>query len=300
MARTKQTARKTTPSRKDVTVAATKGAQKMPRVVGVVGGSKQQATAAAPGGPKTAAKRRITPGVRALQEIEALQKSTELLVAKSAIVKTARQIAAEFGADGAMRFTPDALCAIHVALEAFAIDMFDLTNELAIHGKRVTVMPRDMRLMRLIITRYTLMNLGVHKAADVTTMDEYRAARRHANQAMLAARAERKAAKAEAALEAGVEAADANEEEEEEEEEEEVVVAEPAASTLGKRTRGAKKDDDENDADATEGGDDEEKENEPAKKPAAKRGRKTKEETAVVEEKKDEPAKVAEAEVDLF
>jgi histone H3/H4 len=43
-----------------------------------------------------------------------------------------------------------ALLALQEALEAYLICLFDDSNECAIHGKRVTMMPKDMQLARRI------------------------------------------------------------------------------------------------------------------------------------------------------
>jgi histone H3/H4 len=40
--------------------------------------------------------------------------------------------------------------ALHEAAEAFLIEYFEATNEVAIHAKRVTIMPKDMQLVRRI------------------------------------------------------------------------------------------------------------------------------------------------------
>ena len=46
------------------------------------------------------------------------------------------------------RFRPDALDALQEASEAYLIGLFDDVNLVAIHAKRVTIMPRDMQLAR--------------------------------------------------------------------------------------------------------------------------------------------------------
>ncbi|RCN37423.1 core histone H2A/H2B/H3/H4 [Ancylostoma caninum] len=95
----------------------------------------------------TAPKKRYRPGARALQEIRKLQKSTHQLVPKSVFQRTVREVVADlFGPT--YRFTAESLCALQEASEAFLIHMFDDANLCAIHGKRVTVMPRDIQLVR--------------------------------------------------------------------------------------------------------------------------------------------------------
>ncbi|KAL6734072.1 hypothetical protein Aduo_004652 [Ancylostoma duodenale] len=95
----------------------------------------------------TAPKQRYRPGARALQEIRKLQKSTHQLIPKSVFQRTVREVVADlFGPT--YRFTAEALCALQEISEAFLIHLFDDANLCAIHGKRVTVMPRDIQLVR--------------------------------------------------------------------------------------------------------------------------------------------------------
>ena len=54
-----------------------------------------------------------------------------------------------FGLSG-QRCQSAALLALQEAAEAYLVDMFELTNLCAIHAKRVTIMPNDLRLARRI------------------------------------------------------------------------------------------------------------------------------------------------------
>ena len=49
-----------------------------------------------------------------------------------------------------MRFTPTSLLALQEAAEGYLVRLFDDTNLCAIHGKRKTVMKKDMDLARRI------------------------------------------------------------------------------------------------------------------------------------------------------
>ena len=125
MARTKQTAQKST------------GA-KAPR--------KQLATASAEGAPKKS--RRFRPGTVAVREIRRYQKSTELLLKKAPFQRLVRELAQDFKTD--LRFQSSAVMALQEASEAFLVGLFEDTNLCAIHAKRVTIMPKDMQLARRI------------------------------------------------------------------------------------------------------------------------------------------------------
>ncbi|KAG5682522.1 hypothetical protein PVAND_011870 [Polypedilum vanderplanki] len=132
MARTKQTARKSTGG-------------KTPR--------KQLATKAARKGSLTAAgglkkPHRYRPGTVALREIRRYQKSTELLIRKLPFQRLVREIAQDYKTD--LRFQSSAIMALQEAAESYLVGLFEDTNLCAIHAKRVTIMPKDMQLARRI------------------------------------------------------------------------------------------------------------------------------------------------------
>ena len=121
MARTKQTARKSTGGK-----AARKG------VAGVV----------------MKKKRRLRPGTAALREIRRYQKSTELLIRTLPFQRLVREIAQKLKLD--LRFQSTAILALQEAAEAYLIGLFEDTNLCAIHAKRVTIYLKDMQLARRI------------------------------------------------------------------------------------------------------------------------------------------------------
>jgi histone H3 len=135
MARTKQTARKST--------AGNKAPSKAPaRQLAV-----QAVHSSAPGALQRR-KHRYRPGTVALREIRRYQKSTELLIRKLPFQQLVREIAADFKSD--TRFESHALLALQEASEAFLVALFEQTNLAAIHARRVTIMPRDIQLVRRI------------------------------------------------------------------------------------------------------------------------------------------------------
>lgn len=84
----------------------------------------------------------------ALREIRRYQKSTELLIPKIAFQRLAREISQSFKDN--MQFQVNSLEALHEAAENFIVRLMEDANLCAIHAKRVTVMPRDIKLaMRL-------------------------------------------------------------------------------------------------------------------------------------------------------
>ena len=131
MARTKQTARKSTGGKVPRWEAARKAARK---------------SAPATGGVKKP--HRYRPGTVALREIKKYQKSTDLLIRKLPFQRLIREIAQDFKAD--LRFQSTAVLALQEASEAYLVALFEDTQLCAIHAKRVTINPKDMQLARRI------------------------------------------------------------------------------------------------------------------------------------------------------
>lgn len=130
MARTKQTARKMTGGKAPRKQLASKAARK----------SLSKKTPMKP--------RRNRPGTVALREIRRYQKSTDLLLRKLPFQRLVREIAQDFKKD--LRFQSTAVLALQEASEAYLVSLFEDTNLCAIHAKRVTIKPSDMRLSRRI------------------------------------------------------------------------------------------------------------------------------------------------------
>lgn len=132
MARTKQTARKSTGG-------------KMPRkTIAMKAATKTIPTHAGVKKPK-----RFRPGTVALREIRKYQKSTELLIRKLPFQRLVREILQDVGSD-VNRMQASAVLALQEAAEAYLVGLFEDTNICAIHAKRVTIMPKDIQLARRI------------------------------------------------------------------------------------------------------------------------------------------------------
>jgi histone H3 len=91
---------------------------------------------------------RWRPGTVALRAIRKYQKSTELLIRKLPFQRLVREIAQDFKTD--LRFQSHAVLALQEASEAYLVHLFEDTNLVAIHAKRVTIMPKDIQLARRI------------------------------------------------------------------------------------------------------------------------------------------------------
>ena len=130
MARTKQTARKSTGGKAPRKQLASKAARKSTK---------------ADGAKKS---RRYRPGTVALREIRKYQKTTDLLIKKAPFQRLVREVSQDFKAD--LRFQSSAVMALQEASEAYLVGLFEDTNLAAIHAKRVTIMPKDIQLARRI------------------------------------------------------------------------------------------------------------------------------------------------------
>jgi histone H3 len=130
MARTKQTARKSTGGKAPRKHVASKHARKA-----VTGGGVKKP-------------HRFKPGTVALREIRRYQKSTDLLIRKLPFQRLVREIAQDYKTD--LRFQSSAVMALQEAAEAYLVGLFEDSNLCAIHAKRVTIFPKDIQLARRI------------------------------------------------------------------------------------------------------------------------------------------------------
>ena len=131
MARTKQSARRSTGGKAPRQQLATKAARKS---IPTSGGVKKS--------------HRYRPGTVALREIRRYQKSTDLLIRKAPFQRLVKQIAQ--GIKESVRFQSTAVLALQEASEYYLVGLFEDTNMCALHGKRVTITPKDMQLARRI------------------------------------------------------------------------------------------------------------------------------------------------------
>jgi histone H3 len=129
MARSKQTAQRVGGSRKALKTKSRTGAP-------ATGGVKKP--------------HRFRAGTRALREIKWLQKRTDLLIRRRPFARLIRELLNEhpLGSGQAARIQPNALLALQEASEAMLIALCEDTNLCAIHGKRVTIQPKDIQLAK--------------------------------------------------------------------------------------------------------------------------------------------------------
>ena len=128
MARTKQTARKSTGGK------APRGRYRTSH--GIKNGLPEKGSVRKP--------RRFRPGTVALREIRKYQKSTELLIRKLPFQRLLREITQKLVPG--LRFQSTAVLALQEATESFLVTMFEDVNVCVIHGGRVTIQPKDIQL----------------------------------------------------------------------------------------------------------------------------------------------------------
>jgi histone H3/H4 len=100
-------------------------------------------------GSKSGVKRkhRFRSGTVALRDIRKAQASGDLLLARAPFRRVVREVAAELrGMNDDLRFQEDAMDALQEALEQYTIDLFQVTNKLAIHSGRPSILLRDFQL----------------------------------------------------------------------------------------------------------------------------------------------------------
>ncbi|GAA5844114.1 hypothetical protein JCM3766R1_004526 [Sporobolomyces carnicolor] len=133
--------------------------QQARKSIGGKGKGKTPAQISAGGGGGQAAKKkkphRFRPGTVALREIRHYQKSTDLLLRRLPFARLVREIATDFfddetGEHVGLRWQSSALLALQEATEAYLVHLFEDSNLCALHAKRVTIMQRDMQLVRRI------------------------------------------------------------------------------------------------------------------------------------------------------
>ena len=131
MARTKTTARKSSAGIKKPRKQYSKTAKKS---VSKTGGIKKT--------------HRFRPGTVVARQIKKYQRSTELLIRKLPFQRLVKDIAHKLRPE--TRFQSSAVLALQESSEAYLVGLFEDTNLCAFHGKRVTIMKKDVDLARRI------------------------------------------------------------------------------------------------------------------------------------------------------
>ncbi|XP_012272809.1 histone H3.3-like [Orussus abietinus] len=97
--------------------------------------------------------------MRVLQEIKHLRRTTRLLIPKAPFARLVREIIREcFPRLDVQRIQVSALEALQEATEMYITQFFEDAMLLTLHAKRVTLMQRDMILMRRLRGRDDIIN----------------------------------------------------------------------------------------------------------------------------------------------
>lgn len=89
-------------------------------------------------------------GTRVLSEIRRLQKTGDLLIPKAPFFRLVREVAHRVDPTTEYRFQAQAVAALQEGAEAYLVSIFEDACHAAFHAGRVTVMPRDIQLVRRI------------------------------------------------------------------------------------------------------------------------------------------------------
>ena len=92
---------------------------------------------------------RFRPGTVALREIRRFQKSTNQLIRKQPFLRLVRELSQQYQDN--VRFQKKSLVILQDWLEGHLVNIFEHANLAAVHGKRVTVMPKDLHLVRRLM-----------------------------------------------------------------------------------------------------------------------------------------------------
>ena len=95
-------------------------------------------------GQKKRRPRRYRLGTVALREIRRYQKSSELLIRRMPFQRLVREIAQTH--NPYVRFQSGTILALQESAEAYLVGLLEDSNLCAIHAKRVTIMPKDIKL----------------------------------------------------------------------------------------------------------------------------------------------------------
>ena len=93
---------------------------------------------------------RYCPGTHALMEIWWYQKRVGLICSKLAFSRLIREICHDDLMKTEIRFQASAIAAIQKGTEAYIVGLLEDTQLEVIHGKHVTIMPKDIQIARCI------------------------------------------------------------------------------------------------------------------------------------------------------
>ena len=87
--------------------------------------------------------------INALREIKKHQETTDLLIKGLPFQRLVRSTAMKYNTE--MRFQRAAIEALQEGSEALLVKLFEITNILASHAKRITILKKDVELAKYIL-----------------------------------------------------------------------------------------------------------------------------------------------------
>ena len=88
--------------------------------------------------------------INALREIKKHQETTDLLIRGLPFQRLVRSTARKYNTE--MRFQRAAIQALQEGSEALLVKLFEITNILASHAKRITILKKDVELAKYILS----------------------------------------------------------------------------------------------------------------------------------------------------
>jgi len=84
--------------------------------------------------------------VQAQRQLRRPIENRHFAIPKASFQRLVREITHQIKPDADFRFQSQAIAALQEVTEAFLVDLFSDTTQLAAHANRITVMPKDLRL----------------------------------------------------------------------------------------------------------------------------------------------------------
>ncbi|XP_058461099.1 uncharacterized protein LOC131436406 [Malaya genurostris] len=102
---------------------------------------------------RSRSEQRRAPGVKALQEIRALQQTTNLLIPKLPFARIIREVLQQYG-NNDLRISLEALMALQESSEMYLVQLFEDAYRCTLHRERVTLGPKDLGLALYLRQRF--------------------------------------------------------------------------------------------------------------------------------------------------
>ena len=116
----------------------------------MLGGVPKKRKSRKPNTGQVRKRRRYRPGTIALREIRKYQTSTETLIPKRSFQRLVKEVIQNECSERGIppkKVTSECLLALQCSTEQYVTELFSQSQRAAIHGKRITVQPKDMEIV---------------------------------------------------------------------------------------------------------------------------------------------------------